>query len=295
MELFPRSQPDAFAWKPPSDQLDFGPHPHDWPDPIDERKRDRRRIRVCLLAFSLLGFALLVASLTSGLSFFGMFRGVRVQMIPESWRFVEATLIVWLSFVATCLLWGRWRDRSWQLRTGVLVGMGFVDLVLWSMDHAVVLGLTEQPIGHDWFRESLGHALGWAELSLMGGLAADVAAHLHLPQALDFARGVRSVASIGGTLWLFVFFLLTRWQAPIWPLRIRGMNRMMELTLLWLGEQLLFLVCLVQVTALCLSAAYACSLAMRRMLHEDRTEERLRSPSEAAWDEFNQPRPPDFR
>jgi hypothetical protein len=290
MESSPRTPHDAFAWSPPTDSLDFASGPGGWADPVDERTRDRRRIRACLLAFALLGFALVVASLGTVGNVLSVFRGMPGGAFPESWRFAESSLVVWFSFVGACLLWGRWRDSSWQRRAGLLVLMGFVDLILWSLDFAVVLGLSEQEIGHEWFRYSLGHALGWAELSLIASLAADVADHLGSPQALDIARGARALASVGATLWLVVFFFRTRWRVPFWPMRPR-INRILELELLNLGETVLFAINLVQVTALTLLAAYACTLALRTMIREDRSLAKFDSPSDAAWDEFHRNRP----
>ncbi|WP_435015660.1 hypothetical protein TA3x_003204 [Tundrisphaera sp. TA3] len=291
MDSSPRPPQDAFAWSPPTDSLDLGPGAGGWTDPIDERTRDRRRIRFCLLAFALLGFALVLASVGTVGGVLAMFRGMPGGVFPESWKFAEASLVVWCSFVGTCLLWGRWRDASWQRRAGLLVLMGFVDLILWSLEFAVVLGLSEQGIDHEWFRHCLGHALGWAELSLIASLAADVADHLGSPQALDIARGARALASVGATLWLAVIFFCTRWTVPFWPLRMRPMFRQPELQLMMLGETVLYTINLVQITALTLLAAYACTVALRNMIREDRSLGKFDHPSESAWDEFHRNRP----
>ena len=67
---------------------------------------------------------------------------------------------------------------------------------------------------------------------------------------------------------------------------IRNLNAL----LLGLGENVLFAINLVQVTALTISAGHRCATTLRVMREEDRHHELLGSPSEAAWDEYNRPR-----
>lgn len=290
-----RSQPDPFAWSPPSDQLDFDPAAADWADPERERARDRRRVRTLALAFGLLGLALTLATISTvvstGLNLASLFRlWLGRDWLPESWRFAESTFIVWASFLASCLLWGRWNDRSWQGRVALLIVMGAVDLGLWAFDYAPRLGLANGELGHDWFRHVLGHALGWAEMSLIASLAADVAAHLGNPQLVEAARGTRLMASVGAMLWFLIFLAWTRWLPPVWPLARHPNLPLAELLLMWMGEMVLYTVILIQVTGFTVAAAHAAATALRAMIREDHAQFHPVHPSDAAWDELDRMR-----
>jgi len=127
--------------------------------------------------------------------------------------------VVVSSFIGVGLLWGHWPDESWRRRSGLLLFMCLIDLVLWSIDHATTLGLSEVAIGHEYFRRSLGQALGWSEFALIASLSAGMAAHLGEPRALDLGRAARSLATVGASVWFVYFFLRTDWSPPIWPLR----------------------------------------------------------------------------
>src|SRR5438128_1190308 len=101
----------AFDWSPPSDRLEPGSGSDAWFDPVEERNRDRRRVWACRLAFSFLGFALVVASISVVGSvlpllarvFFGV-GGPPRPVFTGSWKVVEDALVVWCSFVGACLL-----------------------------------------------------------------------------------------------------------------------------------------------------------------------------------------------
>ena len=55
---------------------------------------------------------------------------------------------VWGSLAGAMLLWGRWDHKSWQRRTGLLLVMCIVDLVVWFVDR----GENQLPGNPDWFR-----------------------------------------------------------------------------------------------------------------------------------------------
>ena len=38
-------------------------------------------------------------------------------------------------------LWGRWPDRAWIRRSGLLIVVGLVDVILFGLDHLQELGL----------------------------------------------------------------------------------------------------------------------------------------------------------
>jgi hypothetical protein len=269
---------------------DFPEWPSDsWVDPLEQRALLRRRIWRFRLGFSVLGIALAVLSLSQIgnliLLFSGQRRAMGVQIGIPHWRLIEEAVITWGSLLGVCILWGRWPDVNWQRRSGILLMMCLVDAVLWTIDHATELGMVDGEIGHEWFRESLGAALGWSEFALIATLAADIAAHLGEPQALDLAKATRSLATTGAMVWFMFFYFMTSWEAPLWPLKPKGPNP--GALMLALGWLVLLAINLVQVTGLSLLASRCCGRALREMAAADRASDLLPSRSEAGWDEMN--------
>jgi hypothetical protein len=273
-----------------SSDFDFPEWPSDsWVDPIEERALLRRRIWRYRLGFSVLGLALVVASLTTVGTLLLFFSGNRqplgaIFQIPH-WWLIEQGLVTVGSLLGVSLLWGRWPDVNWQRRSGLLLLMCLVDLVLCTLEHAKEMGLVDGPIGHDWFRFSLGAALGWSEFALIATLAADMAAHLGEPQSIELAKAVRSLATTGAMVWFMYFFLRTNWNPPLWPLRDNPLNH--GTYMLQLGWFVLLAINLVQVTGLSLLAGRCCGRALREMDAADRANDLLPSRSEAGWEEMN--------
>ena len=275
--------------------LDFpDPTSGEWVDPIEERSRMRRTLRRRQLGFSALGLALVIASLTTVGRLILLFSGRGVALgallgIPQ-WNMIEESSVVWSSLIGVALLWGRWPDRNWQRRSGLLLMMCLVDLILWSLDHAPEIGLFEGKLGHHWFRESLGAALGWSEFALIASLAADIAAHLGEPQALDFGKAARSLSTTGAMVWFMYFYFRTDWShRPFWPLCDKPFNG--GSLMLLLGWLVLLAINLVQNSALTLLAGRSCGRALRQMAEEDRRNDLLPSRSEAGWDDLNRSGP----
>ncbi len=257
--------------------------PDSWADPDAERPRLRRRLRRYGLGFSCLGLGLAIASLST-ISFVllilagpGGHMALR-QMFPH-WELIEETAVVWSTLIGACLIWGHWPDRAWLRRSGLLLMMCLVDLVLWSLDHAADLGLSEGKFGHDWFRRSLGSALGWSEYALIAGLAADLATHLGESRAGEFGRAARSLATTGAMVWSLYFFSRTNWDSPFWPLREVAWNR--STLMLMLGLAVLGAINLMQITVLSLIASRSCGQKLREMAREDRDPEVFTLPPEA--------------
>jgi hypothetical protein len=277
-----------------SSSLDFpDPSAGEWVDPIEERSRLRRTLRRRQLGFSALGLALVIASLTTVGRLILIFSGRGVALgalfgIPQ-WNIIEESSVVWASLIGVALLWGRWPDLNWQRRSGLLLMMCLIDLVLWSLDHAAEIGLSEGKIGHDWFRQSLGTALGWSEFALIASLAADMAAHLGEPQAIDFGKAARSLSTTGAMVWFMYFYFRTDWNPPFWPLRDKPFNG--GSIMLMLGTLVLLAINLVQISALTLLAGRSCGRTLRLMAEEDRRNDLLPSRSEAGWDELNRSGP----
>ena len=283
---------------PPPDGADFdrwyGPPTSDfadpWSDPVELRARERRQIRRYQWGFTLLGFALVVASLFGVGWLLAFFFGVRqVLMAIQAWQFHEETVVVLSSFLGAGLLWGHWPDESWRRRSGLFLLMCLADLVLWSVDHATTLGLSDVAIGHDYFRRCLGQALSWSEFALIASLAVGMAAHLGEPKALDLGRAARSLASVGASAWFVYFFLRTDWNSPIWPLREVPLD--IRLLLISIGSQFLTTLVLVQVTLLSLFAGRTCARAVRARLAEEEHGEAFLSRSEVGWSELHRDHP----
>jgi len=278
MDFDPPSRSRSFEWSgtpadpytPPSERFD--PLGDPWIDPVDERRRYRSTLRRLSLGFSTLALALILASLSSIggllLVFTGRFQNPGVLMGISHFDLILETAIVWVSTIGVALLWGRWPDASWTRRSGLLLLMCLVDVVLWSLDHAKDLGFVDAKIGHDWFRRSLGQAMGWSEFALIASLAADLAARLGEPQALDFGKAARSLATTGAIVWFTYFYFQTDWNNQIWPLRMRRLDR--GSILLLLGTMVLGSIALVQVSALSLLASRCCGKALRDMVTEDK-------------------------
>jgi hypothetical protein len=258
-----------------------------WSDPMEERALFRRRLRRFRFGFSALGLALVVASLSTIGTLILIFSRQQqfgaVFGVPH-WQLIEGALITWVSLLGVCVLWGRWPDANWQRRSGILLLMCLVDAILWTLRHAGELGLHEGEFGHEWFRESLGAALGWSEFALIATLAADIASHQGEPQASDLAKAVRSMATTGAMVWFLYFYFRTDWNPPLWPLRQRGMNH--GTLMLYLSWIVIGAINLVQVTALSLLAGRCCGRTLREMARADKASEALPSRSEVGWEEF---------
>ena len=257
-----------------------------WSDPADLRARERRQIRRYQLGFTALGIALVVASMFSVGWLLTWFLDLRqIRSLIQSWDFFEETVVVVSSFIGVGLLWGHWPDETWRRRSGLLLFMCLIDLVLWSIDHATRLGLSDVAIGHEYFRRSLGQALGWSEFALIASLSSGMAAHLGEPRALDLGRAARSLATVGASVWFVYFFLRTDWSPPIWPLREIRFD--FRLFLIWIGSLFLSTLVLVQVTLLCLYAGRSCGRAIRAINIEELQNESFLSRSEIGWNEYH--------
>ena len=271
----------------------FAEWPSDpWGDPQAERDSLRRQLRRHRLGYSLLGLALVIASLSTVGDLILFFSRLRMQLgavlgIPQ-WDLIEDSVVVLGSLLGVALLYGRWPDESWRKRSGLLLMMCLVDAVLWALDHAADLGIRDGQFEHEWFRRSLGTALGWSEFALIASLAGDEAAHLGEPQSIDFAKAVRSLATTGAMVWFLFFYSRTNWTPPLWPLRERPWDP--NGVMLLLGWLVLCAILLVQVTGLTLLAGRCCGRALREMNAEDKAADLPPSRSEAGWEELNPPK-----
>jgi hypothetical protein len=238
-----------------------------------EREEQRRTYVLCRLGFAFLSIALGLACLSWALSMAGFLLFPFVGWIRRLtfFHWVD-TPIVWGSLVGTYLLWGRWSHPSWQRRSGLLLLMCLVDLILWFVEHGNDLNLRLGDVGHDWFRSHLGQALGWAEFALITSLACDYLVHLGVEQAREAGKATRSLAATGAVVWMLLFSMQTSWRG--WPLAPRG-GMTPEMLLLVLGTQVIWMITLLQVTALTIAAWRQSNRALLEMDKEDQENDLL--------------------
>ena len=264
-----------------------------WSEPEDQRAKIRRHLVRYQAGLLILGLALLVASL---IHVFTMVL-LQLELFPVlqlivQYEFPIDTTIVLGSLSGVSLLWGHWPDESWRRRSGLLLLLCLVDLVSWSAEYAVTLGISDVSFGHDYFRRSLGTAIGWSELALIASLAAEMASVLGETEAIELGKAARSLATLAGVIWMLYFFLNTNWIAPVWPLRpFRLTFLTYNLRRCWF---LLDAILLVQVTFLCLRAARVCRRSVRSMNAEIRADETFLSPSERGWNDLQGEAQADF-
>ena len=264
-----------------------------WNEPNDQRALTRRQLVRYQAGFLILGLALVVASLIHISWLVSMqLRLIPILQLILSNDFPLGTIIVLGSLAGVSLLWGRWPDESWRRRSGLLLLLCLVDLVSWSAEYAVKLGISEVGFGHDYFRSSLGTAIGWSEFALIASLAAEMATALGETQAVELGKAARSLTTLTALIWMVFFFLRTNWNAPVWPLRPFRMTILtLNLRNCWF---LLYAILLVQVTLLCLRASRICGQTVRAMTAEDRANETFLSPSEQGWQKLQGESSQDF-
>lgn len=176
------------------------------------------------------------------------------------------------------MLWGRWQQSSWQARTGLLVVMNLIDMVLWTTRHAEYLNLGPEYLGHEWFIRNFTRALEWAELALLTSLAADVWTHLGSPRAAEASLATRKMIASGALFWMMTFCHRTAWNRG-WPLvQWGGMDA--PTILFMTGVSLLRTIVIFQAISLTFGAAKACKEVVAEIDSQERPEDLLISRSE---------------
>lgn len=253
-----------------------------------ERDTERQTYRLCRLGFGFLSFGLVVACATTLLSLPRVFggRGFLPWVFQAPWWPWVDTPIVWSTLVGSYLLWGRWDAPSWQRRSGLLVVMCAADAVLWLIEHGGALGLHPGDIGHHWLRHNLGEALGWAEFALLAGIASEVMVHLGVAAAVETGRATRSLAGTGAAVWMPLFLMTTDWKRG-WPLQFRPPH-FVEALLLDLGSRMIWIVTLIQVTALTVAAFRQCTNVLAEIDREDEAGDPLTPAWHKGGDDFEE-------
>jgi len=244
-----------------------------------EREQLRKTYEVSRMGFGILSAALILACLDSLLPFLRIFYPeLYLRIHTTTWYPWIDVPITWGSLLGVTLLWGRFEHAGWQRRAGLLLVMSLADAGLWFLSHGAALGMAEGDFGHEWLRGNVGQALGWAEFALMAGLSCDYLEHLGVEYARESGKSTRSMAATGAVVWLLLFCERTDWRGG-WPL-VAHRWRSIEEFLLYQATNLIWLITLLQVTSLVISAARMSGRVLVEMQFEDESHDPFRSRSE---------------
>jgi hypothetical protein len=249
-------------------------------DHEDEKKR--QTYQICLLGFALLSGAL---ALASGVSILGMYQlgclfglpgPARLDMPWMRWLEIP---IVWVSLAGSYMLCGRWSGTGWSRRAALLAAMCAVDAVMWLLHQGFELGYGLGGLDdHRWLCDAIGIGLGWCEFALLASLAADFLTHLGVETAENASRATRSLAATGAAVWLLEFWLRTDWHQ--WPLHV--VRWQPQTLLLFLGRNIIWMITLLQVTALVMAAAGQALTVVKELNAEERADDLFASPSDSS-------------
>jgi hypothetical protein len=245
----------------------------------------RRRYALCRAAFLLGAVGLAQLGLSCMLEVLILFyRDPGLVRIAKSswWHWGVGAPITWTTFVSAYLLWGRWRDPSWQRRAGLLLLLNTFDLVTWIIQNNRELGLRIGDVGHPWLRMFLTEGFGWTEFMLFGSLAAEVANRPGTDAAHLLRNGVFALSTLGLVLCGATFLSATDW-AHRWPLVPRRIDPGLFL-LYYVTSQMMMAMTTVQLVALMGLGARQCARDIRSLKSDDSMPDLLVSRSETEWD-----------
>jgi hypothetical protein len=246
-----------------------------------EREQLGKTYDLCRFGFFILTLTLVPACIFQIVVMFGWLAdpGFLRDLVNSPVNRWISTLCVWGCLAGTMMFWGRWNHPSWQRRTGFLLFMFLVDVVLWFTQ----LGEGGGPSPYGWMRSNLGRALGWAEFALLASLAGDFLVHLGIEQAEDSAKSTRSLIGTGALIWIIQFCEATFWDGS-WPLRPRQLN--VQGAILLISTELIFTIAFVQVMTLVIAAFRQANRVLQEMKQEDDNPEPLRFVSDAGFSDF---------
>lgn len=225
--------------------------------------------QICRTGFFLLAVGLVPACFLNLLYLVGALGDPRIifWINQTGWSDIIATSTPWATLAGSTMLWSSWSHRGWRRRAGLLMTMCLIDVGIWFLDQGDARILGEGA----WFRHQFGNALGWAELALLASLSGSFLTHLGVEQADESSKSTRSLAATGAIIWMLLFCEIADFRGG-WPLQ-RNPQITIHARLLWVGEELIGAICLIQVTALVVAAFRESNQAFLEMERERRAEE----------------------
>ena len=230
---------------------------------------DAQRYGICSAGFWIAGIALGLLGLSGALFLWVVFtadRALLLAMQQPGWTWAVDLPITAGALLGSLLLVGRWPDRSWRWRAGLLAAMNGFDAVTWALTHHDLLGFEADLGRHEWLVENLGMLFGWAEFLLFAHLATEVAIDLGTPSAVGLYRGVVRFSIAGLALSALVFATQTRWGAG-WP-PAPALGRNPADALMSLGVALLRTITSFQAAMLCIIAGTSCRHTARHLAEQ---------------------------
>jgi len=249
----------------------------DAPRMSDEHQIDfLKTYQVCRTGFFFLAIGLVPACFLNLLYLVGQLGDHRIilWLNQTGWSDVVATTTPWATLAGSTLLWNCWNHPGWRRRAGLLMTMCLIDVGIWFLDQGDVQVLG----GGAWLRHQFGNALGWAELALLASLSGDYLTHLGIEQADESSKSTRSLAATGAIVWMLLFCEITDFKGG-WPLQ-RNPQITVHARLLWMGEELIGAICLIQATALIVAATRESNQAVLELQSERSEEDRHVLPSQ---------------
>ena len=235
---------------------------HDLPEAWRNQEilEERPRYVLCRIAFILVGIGLgiycfdIAAQVTLYLT---RDAGILKALRSQWWKWGVGAPITWCTVLGALLLWGRWRDASWQRRAGILLLLNLIDVVTWTVSHGGELGLKIGDFSrYAFLRGEVSQLIGWAEFFLFANLAGEVADHLAADRDLvRLGRAMGPLCAIGATFSFLEFLAMSDKKAG-WPPQQGIFNE--EVRLLILMNLVLSFAATAQAVLLNLLAARKC-------------------------------------
>ena len=134
-----------------------------------QQPTDAQRYGICSAGFWIAGIALGLLGLSGALLLWVVFtadQALLLAMQQPGWTWAVDLPITAGALLGSLLLVGRWPDRNWQWRAGVLAAMNGFDAITWALTHHDLLGFEADLGRYGWLVENLVMLFGWAEFLL---------------------------------------------------------------------------------------------------------------------------------
>ena len=251
-----------------------------WQDTVD----DRPRYRISRVGFALGSLALGLLAVDGFGRSIALFRGdlhLLAMFGHPAWEWAVGAPITWGSLFGAYLLIGRFHTPGWSRRVLFLCAMNTLDLLIWSLEHAEILGLPEgaRKIAGSDYLLVIGTPLNLAELILFGGLALSVISQLGNAQdAATRYRSALAVAGISAFFWMVVQLNVWDFSAG-WPPLFRKIRDPATFHA-YIASNLALSATALLVSIMCGQAAILCSRTLKAIELKSKEDDPFRSRSE---------------